>query len=444
MEKIIVASGSYVVGRKRTAILQAYLGTCVGVVIYDPDENSGGLIHLLLPNQASPESTYEPLKYASTGLPIFLNTLYEAGARKENMKAVVAGGALVGPLSEWDLQLDIGGRTLEVVETILADEGIEIEKSETGGFFTNRFSLDMSNWECVIDPGVYEKPPTYYELTIPDPKDISQTMEHIQPIPQVALKILRMVDEDTFHFKDIANEIRHDQVICARTLKLCNSVFYPKVKKIESIDHALVFLGQELFARLVISAVIEDFFGHRNQGYSLCMGGIYHHAIGTAIISERIAKLTKKVPSGLAYTAGLLHDIGKVVLDQYIALASPFFYREFQEGIDFLELENKYLGVNHTEVGSQLANNWCFPDSLIDTILHHHYPENSTQNTELTHVVYIADLLMSRFHAGFELERLNTDSLASRLERIGLSISNLQGAVDLIPTKTFETVFSAK
>lgn len=444
MKKIIVASGSYVVGRKKTAILQAYLGTCVGVVIYDPDENIGGLIHLLLPKQSSPESTYEPVKYASTGLPIFLNALCEAGAKRENMKAVVAGGAIVGPISEWDFHLDIGGRTLEVVKTILAHEGIEIQKLEAGGFLTNKFSLNMSNWEYSIDPGLREILPHSYVLPPPEPNEVIRTIEHIQPIPQVAMKILRMIDEGNFSFKDLSKEIRHDQVICARTLKLCNSVFYPKVKKIDSIDHALVFLGQELFARLVISAVIEDFFGHHNQGYSLCMGGIYHHAVGAAIISERIAKLTKKVSPGLAYTSGLLHDIGKVVLDQYIASASPFFYREFQKGVDFLALENKYLGTSHTEVGSQLANKWCFPDALVDTILHHHYPENSTQNTDLTHVVYIADLLMSRFHAGFELEHLNTDSLSSRLERIGLSISDFQVIVDLIPTQAFEPVLTAK
>ena len=85
------------------------------------------------------------------------------------------------------------------------------------------------------------------------------------------------------------------------------------------------------------------------------MGGIYHHAVGTAIITEKLARLTKRISPSLAYTAGLLHDIGKVVLDQYISSALPLFYRELQNEVDFLELEKKHLGVNHTEVASQLA-----------------------------------------------------------------------------------------
>ena len=168
------------------------------------------------------------------------------------------------------------------------------------------------------------------------------------------------------------------------------------------------------------------------------MGGIYHHANGTAIITEKLARLTQRVSPTLAYTGGLLHDIGKVVLDQYIGSALPFFYRELQNEVDFLELEKKHLGVNHMEVGSQLAEKWSFPESLVDTILHHHYPENGTQNPELTHMVYIADFLMSRFHAGLELEHINADKFVSRFERIGLSISQFQEIVDLIPIKIFE------
>lgn len=116
-------------------ILEAVLGTCIGVAMYDPVTEVGGLIHLLLPEPFSPDSTYMPEKYASKGLPVFIDALYNAGASKENLKAVIAGGGLIGQITELDFDLDIGGRTFEVVRRILSEKKINIEMSETGGFF---------------------------------------------------------------------------------------------------------------------------------------------------------------------------------------------------------------------------------------------------------------------------------------------------------------------
>ena len=265
-------------------------------------------------------------------------------------------------------------------------------------------------------------------------------MNELQPIPQVALKILRLIDDEEYEIAQLTEEIRKDQVISARTLKLCNSVMYSGKNKIETLDHALVFLGMKLLVKLVISASVENLFTHSSAGYSLCKGGLYHHAIGTAIISEKLANLTGKAKPGLAYTAGLLHDIGKVVLDQHIASAYPLFYRQmFEEGNNFAEAEKRILGVDHTGVGSELAQKWSFPESLVETIRYHHRPQNSGQYHDLVHLVYLADLLMSQFHAGLELERLETSTLAARLEAIGLSVERFPDIVDLIPIQVFDS-----
>jgi chemotaxis receptor (MCP) glutamine deamidase CheD len=118
-------------------ILHAYLGTCVAVALYDTEAEIGGLIHLLLPEPIFQAETFHSGKYASTGFPIFLKALYDAGASPERLKACVAGGALVGPLKNYDLELDIGGRTVERVMQFITDEKIQIEKSETEFQYAN-------------------------------------------------------------------------------------------------------------------------------------------------------------------------------------------------------------------------------------------------------------------------------------------------------------------
>jgi len=435
-----VAAGSYYVDTQKPMLLEAYLGTCVGVALYDPVAGVGGLIHLLLPEPMGIEGTFQPEKYASTGFPLFLQALTDAGASAENMKACIAGGALVGPIDDSDLELDIGGRTAERVMQFIAAEGIRVDKLETGGFFTCSLTLDMSTWEYRIEPAGFDRLSASADIKIPEPNEISQSAKDLKPIPQIALKVMRIINEGLYEIQSLTEEIRKDQVISARTLQLCNSVMFASRRKIESLDHALVMLGQHLLLKFVISASLNNFFNQTGMGYSLCKGGIYHHAVGTAVIAEKLAGLTGKVEPSLAYTAGLLHDIGKVVLDQFINSGFPLFYRQLNEkGKNFLEVEKQVLGTDHSEVGANLALNWSFPESLVETIRHHHNPEDAQQHNELVHIVYLADLLMSRFHTGLELERLNTDALAARLETIGLSISRFPALVDHIPLKVLES-----
>jgi putative nucleotidyltransferase with HDIG domain len=186
---------------------------------------------------------------------------------------------------------------------------------------------------------------------------------------------------------------------------------------------------------------VQSYYDQSGSGYSLCKGGLYHHAIGTAMVAEKIVGLTGHTTPSVAYTAGLLHDIGKVVLDQYVTAAYPMLYREFQDkNADLIEAETRILGMDHTRVGGLLAEKWSLPKSLIDVIQFHHQPEKSQNNRLLTTTIYLADLLMSRFHTGLELERIGAERLADQLACLDLAPEHLQTLVDLIPNKVFEPV----
>ncbi|MBW2021212.1 MAG: HDOD domain-containing protein [Deltaproteobacteria bacterium] len=437
--KQYVAAGSYVVSEAKDEILEAYLGSCLGVTLCDPTANVGGLIHLLLPEPISDEKPWRAESYATIGLPLFIQALCDAGAREKRLKACIAGGALVGPTLGQNLDLDIGGRTTEVVQTILRQKGIPVSKAETGGYFSCRLSLNLRTWKSVIQPIGHHTAPVSPKLRKPTLEEIDRMVHRVRPIPQIAFKILRMIHDSHYRMQDVAKDVRQDQIISARVIKLCNSAFVSPKNKIDSIDRALVILGEKLLLGLVVSASMESYFPESRRGYSLCKGGLYQHALGTARIAQELAKFTGVAPPDIAYTAGLLHDIGKVVLDQYVASAYPFFYRRTQmDGIDLCEAETEKFGITHAEAGERLADRWSLPETLTDTIRHHHNPEQSTVYPELTHLVYLADLLMSRFRAGHELECLNTDALAMRLQKVGLSQSQFPKIVDLIPRQVLD------
>lgn len=434
--KMFVASGQYIVSRRKEEILEALLGTCVGVTLCDRHAGVGGIIHLLLPEPTSMDNLWKPENYASTGLPIFIQALCDSGAQKERLEACIAGGALVGPLSDQDLALDIGGRTSEVVEKILNNENILISKREIGGFFSCRMDLDLMTWATDIEPiGIPKSQSVEADFIKPSPEEFDDAVKHVRPIPQIALKVIRMINNDTNSMSDIAVELRQDQILSARVIKLCNSALFGMKAKIDSIDRALVMLGDKRLLQLVISASLEEFYSQAGyQGYSLCKGGLFQHAIGTGMIAETLAGITGKASAGIAYTAGLLHDIGKIALDQYMVNAYTYFYRRIRRGdIDLIMAEHEIFGVDHTDVGSRMAMQWSLPEGLVEIITHHHLPELAVINPELTHLIYFADLIMSRFIVGQELEQLDTKGLASRLQRIGLNPGQFPMIIDRIP-----------
>jgi len=434
-----VPAGTFYTSEKRPILLQAYLGTCVGVALHCKSSGVGGIIHLLLPEPVSGPTCAQPEKYATTGLPLFIQSLLSAGARRESLTAGLAGGALVGPLRQQDLDLDIGGRTTEAVRKILNDEKIRIVQSETGGFFTCCLNLDMRSGQIFIEPAGQNKLPAKSDLHLPGTEEIKAAMQKLKPIPQVALKILRLVDQNRFDIEPIAKEIRKDQVVTARMLQLANSAMFGVKRTITSLDHAAVFLGQDLMVRIILSAAVQGYFEQSDMGYALCKGGIYHHAVGCAQIAEALARKTQCEDPAKAYTAGLLHDIGKVVLDQYVTAAYPMFYREIMDANDeILSIEERLLGMSHTEVGTLLARQWSFPAALAMTVQYHHQPDNCPEYGTLCTIVYLADLLMSRFHAGLEIERLETLALTKHLAVLGLTRDDFTDLVDIIPLSIFE------
>jgi putative nucleotidyltransferase with HDIG domain len=433
-----VAAGSFTVGAAQAKILQAFLGTCVGVCLVDRTAGVGGLIHLLLPEPTSSAAGDQPAKYATTGMPLFLDSLYRAGAGRENLRACVAGGALIGPVEDIDLALDIGGRTAEIALAFLEKQDIPIEKVETGGLHACSLSLDMQTLKAFIRPIEAEKPATPGGAGPATKAEILTAMEKLTPIPQVALKVLRMTDEDR-DIRTLAAEVAKDQVMGAKTLRLCNSVLFSGRNRIESIDQALVLLGTRMLIKFIVSASINTYFSQVGGGYSLCKGGMYRHAVGTAVVAETLAAATGRVRPSLAYTAGLIHDIGKVVLDQHVGSALPYFYRElFEHRTDFMSIEKSTFGIDHSETGGLLASNWKLPGSLRETMLYHHCPENASQQPELAHIVHLSDLLLSRFQTGLELERMDTSRLTSRMAAVGLALEDLPGLVDRIPADVFE------
>jgi putative nucleotidyltransferase with HDIG domain len=135
----------------------------------------------------------------------------------------------------------------------------------------------------------------------------------------------------------------------------------------------------------------------------------------------------------LAYTAGLLHDIGKVVLDQYMARVQPLFYRIMQaHGEDSSILEQKIFGIDHNLAGLHLAESWKLPEAIKDVILFHHHPDKAPNNRELVYLVYLADALVLKFLPGFIIENLDTAPFDEGVRTLGFRQEQVSEALGVL------------
>ena len=429
-----IPSGKYFVSGTAQKTLRAYLGSCLGIVIVDTVAQVGGLLHILLPEPLNKASVDEPEKYASTAIPLFLEALTGKGATFENMKAWIAGGSLVGHVSLMDLKLDIGGKSTEIAELYLALEKIKIEKFETGGYIFSQLSLDLSNFECTIEPilnshtSLKNKDQEFVEL------DIERALQTIKPIPQIALKVIRMIHDKDVSIATIANEIRQDQVLTAKVLQLSNTEYIGAGEETKTVDRALVLLGDQRILFLTLSVFNEMFYQQPENGYSLIKGGLYKHSTGVAFLAEKLSLFTGKAEPDQAHTAGLLHDIGKTVLDQAMAADYPLFYRKMagQFQSDVLRIEKEVFGFDHTEIGMQVAEKWSLPDGIKEVIAYHHQPYKAEKNPQIVHIVFLANILCNSYTTKHSFSIIYSEYLKDTFDILNLSIERITNFIDSI------------
>ncbi len=411
----VVPTGGMIIGKQ--GMLKAFLGSCVGLALHDPVANVGGILHILLPEPVCDIPDYHHSYYASTGIPVFIDSMKNEGAKIENMSAFIAGGALLDALSPQDKDLNIGHRTLEITLSLIKHNHITIKMLEASGVNPFCLTLQIETGTCKIDPILMEKIDR-----IPEKKHISLdiimgTIEKLIPVPQMAFNIAHMLSDEGIDIGVIAEEIKKDQVLSAKILRLCNSAYMGLSRKIASIDNAILYLGSKTLLQMVVTAQIENIYHTSEKGYSLCRGGMFHHALATARLCRALAMHHYGIDPDIAYTAGLIHDIGKVVLDQYIAALQPLFYRMIMEQKeDSSLLERKMIGIDHCHAGLMLADAWNLPDVLKDVILFHHAPFSTESTRELVNLVYLADVFTAKFLSGLELEQVDTGNIQRSLD----------------------------
>ena len=257
-------------------------------------------------------------------------------------------------------------------------------------------------------------------------EEIVRQIHDLPSLPELVLRVTEMVNNPMTSAKDLGNVIALDQVQTARFLKLVNSAHYGFPSEITKITTAIVILGFNSIKQLLLSTAVFDLFGS-DPNHSGHRVALMHHTIGTAIASRTIGRYLGYPELEELFVAGLLHDIGKVVMDQY-------FHEDYlaiikktsEEDITFLTAERCLLDFDHTVVGQLLAKHWRLHSKVETIIANHHHPSTAGLFGQETAIVHLADILARAKQIGSGGDRVMPDLEPWSWELLGLNSEMLE------------------
>lgn len=261
---------------------------------------------------------------------------------------------------------------------------------------------------------------------------IVQATGDLPAMPHVASMVLQKLGNPNTSPKELHHLISTDQALAARVLKVANSPLYGCSRAINRLSDAVVIMGFDSLRSLVMSSVMQDLF----RSFGLTEKLLWEHSFGCAAISKLVAKVIRYPKIEEAFLAGLLHDIGKVVLNLKIPDKTREVVQEVYNnpGTGFLQAEQEAFGFNHAQVGKLIAKKWNFAETIEETISCHHEPRQAKILPVLTVIINFSNLICHKLELGparnpdldffkFESTRLlrfNEETLGKLLEQVGV------------------------
>lgn len=251
-----------------------------------------------------------------------------------------------------------------------------------------------------MQPVSGESQPINYETIVRKVSDLPS-------LPDVVDKIVEKLGLPNTSAQEIASIIAYDPGLTSKFIRIVNSAAYGFQRQISSVQHAIMIIGFTQVRGVVLSAGIFKMFG-KKAGHGLDHNAFWQHCTRTAIASRVMANKWNIPYAEDAFSAGLLHDIGKMTLDTYFG---PQYAKTIHEakrmgllahGEDFASLEQELLSIDHAELGYMLAQRWRMPTTLSQVIRYHHKPEQAEEAQQLVYVVALANAFskLIQYHAG--------------------------------------------
>lgn len=277
-------------------------------------------------------------------------------------------------------------------------------------------------------------------MTLLSREQVIARLKQLPSLPSAVSEVLSSFANEDADIETVAQQIARDQALTARVLRVANSSFYGLQTKVGTIHEAVVILGFRAVRNMVLAVGMNGSF-RVDQCRGFDAPGYLRHGVGVGLAARALAPAARQSPE-LAFTAGLLHDIGQLVLasnfsSQYVeALA----HRK-QHDCFLFEAEQAVLGIDHAEVGALLAETWRFPAAIRESIAYHHGPAEAPAES-LANLVHVADVTARALGLSGAADEMVPALDSEAWARLGVSWEAYAGVLSQIE-KSFEETCNA-
>jgi putative nucleotidyltransferase with HDIG domain len=258
--------------------------------------------------------------------------------------------------------------------------------------------------------------------------DLSKEIDHLDPIPVSLPRLAEAVADPDADIQKFVTIIEYDPALTANTLKLANSAYYSSGALISSVKEAVMRLGA--------GRILQHSLGHRLRsklalscpGYDLEEQELWRHSVAAAVAADLLPRFATVSIHPVAFTAALLHDVGKLVLSRHLtAQVKEAIQRAARvHHLSYVEAERAVLGFDHAQVGGVMARRWVFPESLATAIARHHNPKVAGDRNALN-AVHIANAVAKLIGIGMGSEEMNMGVDSTAAQELGLTSNKLEG-----------------
>lgn len=256
---------------------------------------------------------------------------------------------------------------------------------------------------------------------------ILKRIQVLPPLPTSAMRVIALTKNPATSTKELEHVIGQDPALAAGMLRQANSAYYGYARRISSLQEAIVLLGFQATQGLAMTSAVSPYLKTQLVGYEIEQDGLWKHSMLTAMAAKSLCRKQNLPYADIAFTAGLLHDIGKLVISIYVQEVGAYLIEKVTEAkLSYVELEEKVIGFNHATVGGFLAKNWNLPNDLVESISYHHEPSSSKTHSELASVVHVANGVASTLGIGGGVDSFLNPIKQEALDRLSLKESTLE------------------